>query len=470
MIRWSFIFLALLAMLAVGMRDWFKAFCGILLFSVLQEHHYFRYPLADISGLRVINLLLPVVVWQWWMQRKIEGLRWDAPPFLRLTCLAYILILLYGVAICLPDFNILASQGWTVGTFGYDELVVPSIPFVLALLLYDGARSRQRVVLAMLTLAAMASIAGAYIVKIIPVGSLLDPDSVLLYRLRIDKLLGLHPNDVVSILVPGMWIAAGCILLIERTLVRLVLAGSILGMGLALLLTQSRTGMVALLAVSLMLGLMRFRKVVLIVGVLGVATFFALPSISANWSRGMSVYAGEGQVTADLSTITSGRTELWQYAWRDICEAPLMGHGIRWWSRSWPAGEEAAGSHPHNAYLEIWMHYGLFGLLVIVTVFVTLLVPCIRLMKKGLSRLELVVGLGGTACVLTQLVVALSTRALLPRPSAIISFCMCALAMRVYVLSRSAVAARSAPRAALRPGAAHFVRLPAGARLPYQSG
>jgi len=467
MIRWSFIFLILFAIVAIGMRDWFKAFCGVLLFSVLQEHHYFRYPLGDISGLRIMNLLIPVVVWQWAMQRKVEGLRFDAPPFLRLSVIAYVLVQLYGVAICLPDFNILASQGWTVGQFTYDELVVPAMPLILAVLLYDGARTRQRMVMAMLTLAAMGAIAGAYIVKIIPVGSLLDPDSVLVYRLRIDKLFGLHPNDVVSILVPGIWIAAGCILLVEWKIIRLGLVGAILGMGLALLLTQSRTGMVAFLCVSLILG---FRKVVLVVAVLGVVTFFALPSISANWSRGMSVYEGEGQVTADLSTITSGRTELWQYAWRDISEAPLMGHGIRWWSRSWPAGEEAAGSHPHNAYLEIWMHYGIFGLLVIVTVFVILLVPCIRLMKKGSSRLELVVGLGGTACLLTQLVVALSTRALLPRPSAIVSFCMAALAMRMYVFRKSSLAARPAPRAAVGYRAvAQTPRMPT-VRLPYQAG
>ena len=432
------------------MRDWFKSFCGVLFLSVLQEHHYFRDPLADISGLRVLNLMLPVVIWQWWMQRKAEGAHWDAPSFLRVALVAYAMVLVYGVAMCLPDFKVLADQGVTVGNFGYDELVAPMVPLLLAMLMYDGTRTLSRIVVAMLTLAAIGAMAGAYIIKIIPLGSLLDPDSVLLYRLRIDKLFGLHPNDVVSILVPGIWIAAGCILLIRSKLIRLGLVGAILGMGLALLLTQSRTGMVALLAVSLMLGLMRFRKVVLAMGVIGVVIFFALPSISANWSRGMSVYTGEGEVTADLSEITSGRTELWQYAWRDISEAPLMGHGVRWWTRSWPMGEEALGSHPHNAYLEIWMHYGIFGLLVIVAVFVTLLIPCVRMMRKGSSRLELVAGLGGTACVLTQLVVGLSTKALLPRVSAIISLCMCALAMRVYVSGRSAPAARPAPHAVMR--------------------
>jgi O-antigen ligase len=191
--------------------------------------------------------------------------------------------------------------------------------------------------------------------------------------------------------------------------------------------------------------------------VAGVVAYFALPSISTNWSRGMEVYTVGGRTITDLNEVTNGRYELWRLAWRDIQESPLFGHGRQYWSRVITGHEHVFMSHPHSGYLEVWMEYGLFGLLAILLVFGSLLAATVTMLRKGSSRLELAVGLGGAAALLTHFVVGIGGRAFLPRISAVIAFSMCALAMRVYVDHRAML--QAAPDAPGQPAARRVKRI-----------
>lgn len=455
MIRWTLIYLALAGIVLLGFRDWFKALCALVVLTVLNEHHYFRDPIAGVSGLRFVNILIPILAMQWLYQRSRETPAGETPPALRVGVVAYVLVLLHGFVLMLPEIGILLDQGWPLVSLIYNEVAWPLITVLMAIMIYDGARSRGRILLAMASLVVMATLAAAYIIKLIPVSSLLDPGSVLKYRHRIEREFGLHPNDVVTVLVPGMWISIGCLLLTGRKYVRLLLSGAIAVMGVALLLTQSRTGMVALLGVSLLLGLVRFRAVTLATLAVFLVILVSLPSIAANWSRGVSVNTLEGQSATDLNEVTNGRLELWRLAWSDVLDSPVIGHGRRYWMRG-PAGhEDVTNSHPHNSYLEVWMEYGGIGLAVILGVFGSLLAPALRMLKRGALPLELAAGLGATACLLTHFVVGFGGRAFLPRVTIIITFVMCALAMRVYVASRPAAMARHSPAAS---GAVRRVR------------
>ncbi len=460
MIRFGLMYGVLAAIIIAGFRRWFLTLCALIVLTALHDHRYFKESIAGIGGLKPYNVLLAFAVLHWIQQRRAEGLHWDARPSMSLGIVAYVLIVIYGASYAFLDIESLRrAAGWDYSSLLVQEILNPLKMILPAILLFDGCRSRNRMTSGMLSLAGLAFVTGAYIIKLIPVGSLADADSVLRYRHRIDRDLGLYPNDVVSIFVPGFWVALSMAWAMRSKLWRAVLLASAAALALALLLTQSRTGMAAFVVVGLVVGLLRFRKFTLILLVALPAVYFGLESLSANWSRGFAMRDATG-VATDWNEVSNGRIELWGWAWHDIMMAPMLGQGRLFQLRE-PYGAVMLPAHPHNAYLDIWAQYGLLGLMVILMLFAGLLSIAWRVMKCGRDRLERAVGVSAFAAVLTNFVIAVAGHGFMPRVSSVITFCTCALACRIYV---ALVAAARQHGRVSQPARGRFVNVSGGPR------
>lgn len=173
---------------------------------------------------------------------------------------------------------------------------------------------------------------------------------------------GVNPNVVAGLLTPALFLPFGLFMWL-RAQRRAWRAPAMIGVGLIgvimtliLALTQSRGAYLGFLAGVMALFAMRNRRaawVALAVMMGGVAVFaLALPMLDIN-----------------AQTYSSGRIEIWTRALKMIGQFPLTGVGLNMFA---PVSEllykDMLGGkpslfHAHNMLMQLWLDYGLFGLL-----------------------------------------------------------------------------------------------------------
>jgi exopolysaccharide production protein ExoQ len=132
--------------------------------------------------------------------------------------------------------------------------------------------------------------------------------------------------------------------------------------GTALLLSKSRTSLIATAAGLLTCEVLNARSKGRIAAVATVGCLLlalaSSDSFGALWKRGASDDA--------LQTV-SGRTELWDVVWRDVCAQPWLGYGYgAYWTsdRVHRGAVEWAPTSAHNGYLDIAAELGFTGLVI----------------------------------------------------------------------------------------------------------
>lgn len=433
MIRWTIFYSFIAFVVIAGWYRWYIGACALIVLTAFHDHHYFTDGIMGIRGLKAYNILLVMVILQWLTHRKPDRLNWDLPTFALAGVCLYLCVVLYSGLFAFVDFQKLRDNyDWTRLSFLNDVLLNPLKFLFLGIILYDACRTRQRIVLALISLAVLATITGAYIIKLIPLYSLVDPDAILKYRLRIERDMGLHPNDVVSILVPGFWLVFSLLWMAHAKKWKFLLLGAGGIIVTALLLTQSRTGMAAFVAVGAIIGLIRWRVLTLTMLACAALAFFTLSGLTANWSRGFSESTVAGGTVTDWNEVSNGRLLMWEQAWHDIQLSPLIGHGDYYVERQ-PFGTMEVPSHPHNAYLDIWLQSGIVGLSIVMAVFATLLIIALKVVLRCQDRVDLAVGFSAFAAIVTNFVTGLVGHGFMPRVSSAITFCLIGLVLRVYL-------------------------------------
>jgi O-antigen ligase len=179
---------------------------------------------------------------------------------------------------------------------------------------------------------------------------------------------GGDPNYLAAMLIPAIVLAGG---LAARASVaaRAALGGAVVVMAIGLAATQSRGGLLTLVATMLVaLVLLRGRRLMVIGLVLlsvGGATVFFVSNPAA-WQRIHSVRdQGSG----------SGRTDIWRVAWRMAQDHPIGGVGLAQFPIISPQYTREPGQSlqfvgliveqhivVHNVYLQLWAETGIIGL------------------------------------------------------------------------------------------------------------
>lgn len=182
------------------------------------------------------------------------------------------------------------------------------------------------------------------------------------------------PNYLAAACVPAIMLAAGLAARRGQPLMRFVLGVAVAILAVGLAATESRGGLLAAAVVAI--GALMFWRgrrltvalMIVTVGLAGAAWFVASPSA---WERVTSAQDGG-----------SGRTEIWQVAWRVVESEPVIGVGLAQFPNVSQNFIREPGSLSradlfvdkqivvHNVYLQLWAETGIIGLLLFLSIVV----------------------------------------------------------------------------------------------------
>ncbi len=453
--RVYFLWLAIVILFGTGFRHWFYPFCGLVILSAFMQRHDMPTNIMGITGANPWNILLAIVFFHWFLQRVAEGRRWDLGGWPLFILAAYMFMIFVGFVRAVVDIESFAPNSMSTGNVRrvnytvlglfVDELVNPVRYLLPAFLLYDGCRTRTQVKYAIAAIVAMGFSYAVFVVKYIPLGTLLGTDYVLKSRNRIDREIGLHANDMAYVLVFVFWATVACWPLIKKWSYRVTALGVLTVLALGTALCQSRAGFLTFIAIGGVLAALR-KPILVPVFIIGIMIIpIAMPGIADRMGMGFGQNDGTGESGADWDEITAGRlTNLWPVAIEYIAKSPVLGYGRYAMLRDRHLFHdilEAEGSvptHPHNAYLEVLLDYGGIGLAVVLTLFSSLLYIAFKQMRDQDDVLCRVVGTIAFIAGFQNMVIGMSSRALLPRPSAMSMWCAFAISVRFWMERKKA--------------------------------
>ena len=373
MIRLTLLAVFVLFLCVYAWRDWFVALCGLILMTVVSQHPDMPHGVLGIPGLNPWNLVLFVVVVAYIVnrppreQRSSRAVSW--------LFAAYCLMQIVGFFRVLPDADLLASRGYSQ-QYIWNELLINPLKYLLVgYLIYDGTRTRKRLLICVLTILIFCLMHALLIYKgmkaTIFLGDYQDA------RRLMPKLIGLHPIDLAGLLNMGFWscIVAASFWHKKWRWAAIISAALILP---TLIGCQSRAAYAAFIMVGLALGLVRWRRMLLIVPVLIIVAIIVFPQIVERLTYGFDTSQRTISNDTNWNTVSAGRTHnVWAPTVSQIIESPLIGHGLLSICRTGSYDvimdrEGVVPSHPHNSYLEVLSDSGLLGLSIIVSYLVFL--------------------------------------------------------------------------------------------------
>ena len=225
--------------------------------------------------------------------------------------------------------------------------------------------------------------------------------------------LGLHANDL------GRLYATAFALLLfvwdrtERWGLKALLVIAMVTVTIALLLTFSRGAFFGFAIVCVLyFALRRSAKTLALAVVLIPPALMFAPG--ALWSR-LQMGVGEG-----MNEITAGRLdEIWIPILPEVLSSPPWGHGLGsiLWSRAMRFDEMFMVSHPHNAYLQLYLDLGIIGTVLVIAFWLHALASFWRLTSDGRLRPEMQGFFEGAAVGLVSfMVTGIAGSSLLPTP------------------------------------------------------
>lgn len=447
MIRLLTLSAVVLALSVYAWRDWYKALCGLILLMAVVEHPDMPKTVFGVQGLNLWNMLLSVVLLAWLWNRRREHLAWDMPKHVTLLLLVYLGVVLVGFLRMLADRT--GIEGDTTA-FLVSEYLINTVKWVIpGLLLYDGCRSRQRFILGLVALTGVYFLLAIQVIRWMPIDTALSGDSLSGRSLKIlSNEVGFHRVNLAMMLAGASWAILATPPLVARWSTAMAISGAGLVTIYALALTAGRMGYVAWVVVGLALGVLRWRRCLVIVPLVVMLGAWALPGVLDRVGQGF-----EDQDT-DVYTVTAGRNLAWPLVLDKIAEAPLAGYGRRGMERTGITAQlrdelDEDFAHPHNAYLEMLLDNGWTGLLLVAPFYLTILGMAVRLLRDRRSPYFVVAGAVMTSLVLALLVASAGSQTFYPREGAVPMWCAIGLALRVAV-ERARVPARTG-RASMDP-------------------
>ncbi len=445
------LYILVLALIIYAWRDWFISLCGLILLLAVSQRRDFPTYILDIQGMNPWNILFAVILVAWLVQRRAQGVRWDMPRFGNVAIGLFVLVLTVAVVRGLFDFQAFQDRyGGTPLRFLSDEWINPIKFLLLGIMLYDGARTRQRVSYALLVVLAVPVAWALLTLKFMPLGDLVSEMDFMSHRGRLDRFIGLFATDLGMVFAGTFWAVLSLWPLWKRGWQRAGILGTAVIVLLALALTHARGGYVTFIGLGLIFAVLRWRWLLVLLPIGVIVSVAMIPSVGARLGMGFGLMGASGDTETDLDAVTSGRTSyLWPNALDEISSRPLVGAG-RVAILHTPMYEKVFGQtgqcprHPHNAYLELFMDAGLIGGVPVLGLYFGLAAVAAALLRSRGDPLRSAVGGAALACTGMLLVAGLGSQTLFGNQVSTVSLWLTgALAMRMR--RESAPSCRSLP-------------------------
>lgn len=454
MLRLTVLYLFVAGLMVTSVRRWYLALCGLLFLTVLMQNPNMPREIAGIQGLNPWNATLLVILVAWVMTRGADPRRAPTSQRTLLMFSLYVALLIVMGLVAAGDAHSFKGEGNEAKSTTdviVDCIINPLKYLAVGVLFFDGATTRKRVQQAIFAAVGSGMCYALMMYKTLKMGVFTMDYSAA--RRATDKLVGLYANDMAEVLAFTLWAGVVAVLLLERKSLR---AGWLFALAVVLptfLALKSRAGFLACCMTGLVLGALRWRRILIAfpVMILGVAVF--APDVVHRVMTGVEVDAAGDN---DWDAISAGRTTyLWPPALEQIAESPIVGHGrfailrTELFDRIIAAGGRVP-THPHNSYLEILLDGGVIGLAICLSCMWGLTRSSWMLLRDRDDRLMTVLGAVAMIGILCELSAGVAGSSFYPSQSAVPYMCVWGVTMRV-VTERVAKFATSRRTAAAIP-------------------
>lgn len=440
-IRITALYLLVGSLVVYAWKDWFKSLCGLILLMAVMKHPDMPSKMFGIQGMNPWNFLFVVVFFAWIANRRQEGLTWDMPNHISLLLLMYVGVIIVGVLRAVFDRSHI--EYYPLSSLISEELI-NSIKWIIpGLLLFDGARTRSRVLMALVCLLAFYFLTAVQVVRYMPFTALVDSGVMNHARIGLGKYMGYSAPDIGTMLAGAGWGMLAVLPLVRKRIWRIAVlaAAGVIFLGQAL--TGGRMGYVGCGIVGLILCLIKWRKYLLLFPVAIVLLPVVFPGAAERMLQGFDQTDVTGQTTIDRRTVSSGRLVIWPYVIDEICASPLIGYGRLAMQRTGLSerieaeGIESGFPHPHNMYLETLLDNGLIGSLPIFLFWSFMVVYSIKLFVNPNNLYSAVGGLS-LSLAMTSLVTGLGGQHVYPQEQTFGIWTGIFLSLRIYVEEKTA--------------------------------
>ncbi|MFQ5428673.1 MAG: O-antigen ligase family protein [Phycisphaerae bacterium] len=435
MIRLTLLYLFVAALMVVAVRRWFVALCGLVLLTVVTQHPSMPTMMFGIHGVNPWNAAFLAVLVAWLATRHKDPGRAPASGPLVLFFGSYVLLVIVSGLVAARDmgsFRGPISETASAKDILIDSILNPLKYVLLGVMFFDGAMTRTRLKLALFTAVGSGLCYSILMFKSLKLAVFtMDFASA---RRATDKLIGLFANDMAQLLAFSLWAALILCLLLNRNWQRIGWLALVVLAVPAFVALKSRAGFLAFAMIAVVLGALKWRRILLLIPVVLLIVLLFVPSVTERVLTGVDTQGRHQQ----WDEISSGRTTyIWPNVIAQIGRSPLFGFGRYSILRTdvydaiLSSGAGSVPQHPHNAYLEVLMDAGTMGLLICMACVGGLLTAAVSLLRGGHDRLITAAGAVAICAVITVLSAGVAGGSFYPTQSTVPYLCVWGLTLRL---------------------------------------
>ena len=371
---------------SVAGRDWFRGLCFMLPLLAVLERPDMPREMLGVGGLNPFNILMLIVMIAWFVQRRNDGSRWQADTKITRLFIIYMLILVVSTARMFIDADALrAAYAYasrdvpsTAGLF-IDNVVNTAKWLIPGLLIAAGANSKQRVKLVVIGLLATGALLSLQVIAKMMPGIVSGQDLADRALRVLDRDLGYHRVDLAAITASMAWAFLAARPAFRPGIAGPIAVGGFVLCSIAMALTGGRAGMLSWTICALVLGFLKWRKMLILIPIFSLLALAVVPGLQDRLLEGFSGESGGEQAERrasmgaiddegrDRYAITSGRVVVWPLVIAEANKSPVIGHGREAMQRTGIVARLkddlniTTFGHPHNAYLQLYIDTGFVG-------------------------------------------------------------------------------------------------------------
>ncbi len=436
-IRISALYISVVFLSIYAWKDWFKSLCGLILLMAVIEHEDMPKTMFGIQGFNMWNVLFVGIFLAWLASRRREGLRWDMPRHVNVLLLMYLGVVLVGFLRAVFDRSYI--EDYPFKSLVSEELI-NTVKWVLpGVLLFDGCRTRRRLVMVLVCLLVMYFLIATQVVRRLPFESALGGGVSHRARTKTCTSIGYSACDMSTFLAGASWGILAVLPLVRQKKYRVLILAAAGMVAFGQVLTGGRAGYLAWGATGLILCLLKWRKYLILAPVVVILLPIVFPGAAARMLTGFGQTDVAGQSMTDDYLVTSGRTLVWPHIVDKIGESPVVGYGRLAMERAGleeylrqKYGEGEAFGQTHNMYLETLLDNGIIGSIPILLFWGMMVIYSGKLFRSD-NRLCSAVGGLTLSLMLAQLFAGIGSQHFYPEESTLGAWAAMFLAVRVYV-------------------------------------